>query len=224
MAILKPKILFMAACKHNPDNPLVQRLVKSIKEFQPNDDIFIMDSCSPYRGYLEDLRIQEGVFTAEGNVHYVEGALWAGFHLYPDYDYYFILHDSAFLTASIDEFVGPDLVCASWFQGPHWCGGTRAAWSAEIMEQTDYEFQEGVPQGVYGGQFLVSKKMLNKIKSKKMDLVLPTNKSELEAMERIWGMVFIQEGFPPNQFTINGLIPSGGPVRGIVSKDNPLRQ
>ena len=42
---------------------------------------------------------------------------------------------------------------------------------------------------------ICKKTVLDKLKSKKLDLILPTNKNESQAMERVFGMALHHEGY-----------------------------
>ena len=78
-------------------------LLKSIKEFMPNEKVVVVDSHSEDKSYYD--RVNEfGYDIIEGNDNYESGAIWMAYDKYPDEDFYFFLQDTTYLLRDMSKF------------------------------------------------------------------------------------------------------------------------
>lgn len=95
-----------------------------------------------------------------------------------------------------------DFTCLASFPNTCWAenfeGGAQAQkdFSKMALEKTGYDYlgPEIDWHPVFGISFFITRNLLTRLKDKSMDKYLPTNKMEMEASERVWGMVLYQEG------------------------------
>lgn len=213
-------ILFVCACKYIINNNVVFNFVDSINNFHPDDHIFIKDSISDDLSYMDRLlEKNKNITFGFNNKHYVDGALLSAFEQFPKYDYYCILHDSSKLVENISSFQNNEITCVSWFNDQD-----EYKWSKEKFTETEYIYMDGIIEGIFGGMFMISNHMLSKVYKKTNKVFLPENKRQLEAMERAWGMIFTQEGYPPSKFNMCGHLGDGLNGRSPISKINLLRE
>lgn len=216
------KILFICPCKNvQKENPVVLDFVKSIQITNPNHDILICDSNSPEKEYLDLLL--SNVLIEENNEHFGESALYTAFTKYPNYDYYFILHDSALVNDNIEPFCDSEFLAAyGFFDGGTWSdnidNGDRKRWAKERLALTDYKYLEGNVNCIYGSMFLIKRALLSELYRKGANLLMPLTKKHSEAMERVWGMILAQEGYNSSEYNICGMLGEHVPNDGIISK------
>lgn len=222
--------MFIIPCKFKQDNPVIYRCIESINKFSPTSTILLVDSDSDDKSYLARCKTYKNVCVSDiKNNGYVEGALWHAYSSFRSEKWYFIIHDSVYLTQCLDEYFNRDFVCAYYFKDyayldvQCWSDSNdmyRVKWAYEELLHTNYfDFIQGDIYGVLGSIFLASRNTLDFLKSKNVDSIIPKNKKELEAMERVWGMIFLQMGFSLEENSIDGFLKNGEfPFYGKIRK------
>tara|TARA_B100000900_G_scaffold369013_1_gene346589 strand:- start:2077 stop:2835 length:759 start_codon:yes stop_codon:yes gene_type:complete len=69
----------------------------------------------------------------------------------------------------------------------------QSEWAKEQLEKTSYFFPKSWVS-VFGPMFICKKIVMDKLKNKNFDKILPINKLEQMGMERLFGIAFQQEG------------------------------
>ena len=99
--------MFCFSCKYIPQSP-VKECVDSILQFHPNEKILICDSDSPVKDYYKNLLSDNITFFDAKNQRRPFGALLESYKKYPNEENYILIHDTASLTSSIEEFIKND--------------------------------------------------------------------------------------------------------------------
>ena len=76
----------------------------------------------------------------------------------------------------------------------------------EILDNSEYERpKNGSVQACFGPMFIVKNRIVKNMERKKLfDNLKVRNKTECATWEKIFGQVFIQEGYPPSEYNIHG--------------------
>lgn len=193
--------MFVIPCKYSDKSPIVQ-CVASIRKHYPDDLIAVVDSDSDDKSYFESLEKYGVVIEDIQNKNFLEGALWHCFEKYPDEEFIYLIQDSMKIKMNFDYVEDVDFTCIASFPNTCWAenfeGGSAAQinFSKNALEKTNYEYlgPEVDWHPVFGISFFISRPLLQTLKDNGMDKYLPTSKMEMEASERIWGMVLYQEG------------------------------
>jgi hypothetical protein len=201
--------MFIISCKWIENSKLFQ-LLETICYFHPEEKIVVVDSDSEDKSYIE--RIDSNVIVEDiSNKNYLEGALWYCFEKYQEENFFYLIHDSMILNDRI-ELKSPDI---SYFTNFDFAYNNQYGSQimknfviSEIETKTSYNYHEP-PVAVFGSCIFVSRNFLERIKTKGFDKILPQNKMEMEAMERLWAIIIHQEGYDleeivlckPNEFS-----------------------
>ncbi len=105
------------------------------------------------------------------------------------------------LKKNLEDFKKFDVTPFCYF--PYHCNSTEMSnYCVEtILEKTNYSYIE--PEfAIFGSVLFINRKLLSTLKSKGFNRVLPTNKMEMESLERIWGIVLQQEGYDIEKITL----------------------
>ena len=105
--------MFIIACKWN-ENSRITHLIESIKKFQPDEKIVVVDSDSENKEYFKDIK-NECIIEDIKNVNYLEGALWYCYEKYKNEDFFYLLQDSMILKRNIEELKKNEITHLSYF-------------------------------------------------------------------------------------------------------------
>jgi len=189
-------------CTNETTKSDITKLVKSIYSFHPNADIHVVDSSSPDKSYMEQLK---GVTIHDiENRNYESGMIW---HVYQNViaDTYVFLQDSCNITGSLSPFFNDDLRIIPW-KKPDFKGeserGTVPGWSfcqerhrkkiQELIGRTKYKVINDF-EIILCNVFLTQRKIMDSFYDKNLHLALADSKLGSEATERTFGMAFYQE-------------------------------
>jgi hypothetical protein len=187
-------------CKFDPKRPFIYEAVDRIKSFMPKAKIVVNDSNSDDISYHEKL----DAYFFFGNYGYETGNIWRTFEEFPNEDYYFFLHDSIWLKDDISKFADKHLTSLAWFPGPFWFEQDEQEWCAKKLESLQWHsdlvgydpFHFTLDfNGIFGSAFGCSRYVLAMLYTKHVDEIIPRNKMESRAMERLWGMILTQQGY-----------------------------
>jgi hypothetical protein len=174
--------------------------IDSIQKFHPNDKIVVVDSCSSDKSHFSDLEMKNVIVCDISNKNYETGGMW---HVYENFydEKYVFLQDSMYLTDSIEKYINlnfkPINFCNDWdYTKP----GHRG-WVREKLKTTKYKYLDDGFKMIQFNSFLISRNVLDILHQNGIGNILPTNKSESEAMERLLGIVFTHENI------INNVVP-----------------
>jgi len=196
--------MFVIACKWT-EKSLVLDCVNSITKTHPEEKIVVVDSNSDNKDYFKEL--PKNVLIADiGNNNYLEGALWYCYENYPDEEFFYLVQDSMILVGDVSDFKNKNVTTLSYFPyeyNPSTYGPSamRNFCYEQITKNTSYSFLE--PRwALFGSTLYIKRSVLDILKSKGFNKILPTNKMESEAMERLWSMVLEQEGYKMTEIGI----------------------
>lgn len=186
--------IFAIPCKYSDENPFIYRCLDSIRKHY-DDKIVVVDSNSDDKSYLDTIKDNYhnvDILDIQNN-NFMTGAIWKVYKEYDSKNYYF-LHDSTEVLNDMSEYerydVVPIMVSSDWMW-PNWNGSRTSEWAREqITKKTSIDFKEGDFDTIIGPMFIIKKKILDKLKKLNLNKILPTKKSEMEMMERIWGLAF----------------------------------
>lgn len=195
-------MLFAVPCKYDPARPVVVDCVESIRRHHPDDLIVVVDSCSYDRAYLVELVDRFGCDVVVGNRNYATNAYRLAWERYPDEAAYACIHDSFLVHDNLDDLAGADLTTVRHFEFPAvgW-GWDAAGVPLEIWGEAQLaRIGIGVPPeftGVMGPMWFASNQTMRALDNAGFFTVLPADKYQLCAMERMAGIVFEDLGLDP---------------------------
>jgi hypothetical protein len=213
--------LFSITCKYDPNNPVVLSCVESIRKHHPNSPIHVVDSGSEDKSYYEQVEAQGASVQDINNNSLTTGNIWYTYEKYPDYDYYYFLHDSMLIKDGLLDLLDQDVVALRYFRSWNGIGWTPAEvptgengfvyeetynWAnTQLLSKTTYHPELSHKFAALFGPMLMCKRtVLDKLKAAGFDKVRPTTKRQSEAMERVWGMVLNMEGYDLSELSIQG--------------------
>lgn len=193
--------MFVIPCKYTSNSPILD-CVKSIRKHYPDDLIVVVDSDSDDKSYFDLIEKYNVTIEDIANKNFLDGALWYCYEKYTTEDFFYLVQDSMKIKMNFDYVEDEDFTCISSFPNTCWAenfeGGSRAQieFVKEALSETNYSYlgPEIDWQPVFGISFFISRNLMDKLKTNNMHKYLPTNKMEMEASERVWGMVMHQEG------------------------------
>ena len=198
---------FIIPCKYNREKSLLYRCLKSIRSYHPDDEIVIVDSDSEDKTYFQWAEDKFKVIIEEAsNKNYTTGAIW---HAYNKYErgFYYFLHDSVELIGSLKDAENNVLSVVMHSKRWEWPradtsileqngkGSRSSQWARGVVDKfTSLPFKETGFNTLLGPMFCCSRDVLDKVVETGFNKILPTNKSQSENMERLWGLVFTEIG------------------------------
>lgn len=192
--------LFVIATRiERPDQiPMLETCVNSIKKhFGPTSYIVIVDSKSPCRDHVDlyknDFYVE---FADVRNVNYEAGAwLWA-YNNRKAHRYVF-LHDSCEVTGNFSEVFDRDVTIWNPYDTWDCIMPPERVWVEAKLGQTPWA---DIPEKftmVQGSIFTAKRPVLDRLYTRGLQLILPVNKQESRAFERLLGIVLTKEGYEP---------------------------
>jgi hypothetical protein len=213
--------LFSITCKYDPNNPVVLSCVESIRKHHPDSPIHVVDSGSEDKSYYEQVEALGATVQDINNGSLTTGNIWYTYEKYPDYDYYYFLHDSMLIKDGLLDLLDRDVVALRYFRSWNGIGWTPAEvpsgangfaceetynWAnTQLLLKTTYRPESSHRFAALFGPILMCKRsVLDKLKAAGFDKVRPTTKPQSEAMERVWGMVLNMEGYDLSELSVQG--------------------
>jgi len=204
-------MLFSIVCKcieqkHKQD---LIRCVNSIRKFHPQNPIVIVDSDSPDKSYMDEIKSTVNNVHIEdiSNTGYETGAMWHVYENYPHYETIVFLQDSMELTRSLDEFEDSQLKVINLHN--NWFGALPQdrEFAQKELPKTNYQYREDNFKMVQFNSMIIKRTILDTLKENGLNKVIPTNKFGSCAMERILGIVLTDMGLTtPDSILPNGTI------------------
>ena len=196
----------VSKCDNINDVVFFEKCFNSIKHHQPNDEIVIVDSDSLLKEHYNNIRNLENVSILEiKNKNYETGAIWTVYNNFIR-DTYIFMQDSMILLNNIDDYINNDVVYFSDYYGWYDPNNLEHEWASNVMKNCDYEYIENDYnyKMLQFNSMICKRSVLDKLKSKNLHTILPTNKRESQAMERVFGMALHYEGYDLNYTCIGG--------------------
>jgi hypothetical protein len=168
--------------------------------FHPNEKIVIVDSDSYDKSYFQDIDSSVVIYDVE-NRHYALEAYNIGYKNNPEEDFYYCIHDSLVLKDNIDFVKSSKLTTIRWWDSPPVPIGRDAndndlsVWADSVMRESLGYGIPGIYKGVFGPMMLCQNKVMKDLFDCGFFNILPNNKHESCATERILGMVLENLGY-----------------------------
>ena len=184
--------MFVIACKYSKIHNYVINLVKSIREFHPNEEIVIVDSNSEDKSYFDEVKLYNVYIEDINNENWMIGAYWHAFKKYKR-DFYYFMHDSMIVKGNMDYLKEKDLTTLCYFHRGD-ANSSFNQYANRINDETKYTYNiNGL--GCYGPIFFCKYELMNNLLQKGADKILPSNKAETGFCEGAYGFYFESEGF-----------------------------
>jgi hypothetical protein len=193
--------MFVIPCKYSSRDSYVITLVDDIRKHHPDEEIVVVDSDSEDRSYYADLD-KYGVLVEDAhNKHWMVGAYWYAFKKYPDRDFYYFMHDSMRVKANLDHLKNRDLTIMCYFRRTGFKSFNM--WGDRIDAETDYKYDRN-GLGCQGPMFFCKRGLMEKLRAKGADKLLPRNKQETGYLEGAYGFFFEAEGYDLKECALFG--------------------
>ncbi len=203
--------MFVIPCKYDSDKDCITKLIQSIVDTNPNEEIVVVDSGSSDKSYFEKIKNIAGdklYIEDVDNKNYHVGAYWIAFKKYKR-DFYYFMHDSMIVKANLSEYKSKYFMGLAWFE--YSSGGNVA--EPEIRKYTSYS----VPESglcLFGPVFFCQRELMEKLQNKGLDKILPTYSEHSPehlktgvaayAVEGVFGIAIEQEGVSLRSNTLFG--------------------
>jgi glycosyltransferase involved in cell wall biosynthesis len=109
------KHAFVIPCYFDPSRPVIFDCVASIRLYHPDSEIIVIDSGSKDKSYFQELAKFNVVIKDINNQYYDTGAYWYAYKNFPEYDFFYFLHDSIVLNKSILHLLNYPVTSVGYF-------------------------------------------------------------------------------------------------------------
>lgn len=192
--------MFVIPCKFTINTPFVIDLVKSIREYHPNEKIVVVDSASNNKSYFNELSKYQTYIMDINNKFWMIGAYWEAYKRFPNEDYYFFMHDSMKVKANMDYLKSKPLTTLMYFERNI---GNFNAWGERITNESKYIYKyDG--SGLYACSFFCQNFVMKRMLDMGADRFLPTSKVETGYCEGCYGFFLEEQGFDLNECSLYG--------------------
>jgi len=192
--------MFIIPCKFDKNYPIVFQCIESIIKFHPNEKIVLVDSSSSDKSYFKDIDSSVQIFDVD-NKNYALEAYNIGYNNNPHEDFYFCIHDSLVLNGNIDFVKNNDLTTIRWWDSPPTPMGRDendqdlSVWADEqLKKHMGFELPHYY-KGVFGPMMLASNKTMQDLTQSGLFNILPINKFQSCATERLLGIALGRLGY-----------------------------
>lgn len=203
--------MFVIPVKYNGTDHITN-CVKSIRESGNTDKIVVVDSNSLDKSYFGRIEKYDIIFEDIGNRYYGDGATWHCYHKYPDEEFIFSIHDSMVINENLSFLKQKEFTAFCYFDiqyfGPAGPAGNGSLDYCiyklnSLGFNPDYEEMYKFP-GLFGSIFFSHRSILDTIHEMGFSRILPTNKFEACASERLWGYFLYKIGIDLTQNSLMG--------------------
>jgi len=194
--------MFVIPCKYDPNKDCITKLIQSIVETNPNEEIVVVDSGSSDKSYFQKIKdIAKDKLHIEdvNNQNYHVGAYWIAFKKYKR-DFYYFMHDSMIVKDNLSKYKDKYFTGLAWFE---YSLGNGDVAENEIKKHTNYK----IPNNglcIFGPVFFCQRDLMEKLQNRGLDKILPTYSEHSPehlktgvaayAVEGTFGIAVAQEG------------------------------
>jgi len=147
---------------------------------------------------IDDVRV-------EPHDTFMTGAIWRGYEMFPDKDFYYFLNEYVVLRKDIKFAKANDVSSIAHFPGG-FDGEDQSNWLKGNYK--DQEFMNMVNSknwdGVYSSMFACKKHVLHRLVDIGFNTIIPNNIVESQSMERGWGIMFKKLGMDHTASSVCG--------------------
>lgn len=185
--------MIVLACHHRAVDDFVVPCVRSLRHWMPEERVVVVDSASPDRSYMPVVR-ELGAEVAEiENRHYETGAWWYAYFHFPEEAFFYFLHDSVLVTASLHAYRERPFTAVGYMDTWSGCDQRHIDRVHVLMQRTAYVVPPKFP-ALFGSMFFCARAVLTPMVGRGLPTVLPVDKFEAECLERVWGIALQAEG------------------------------
>ncbi len=173
-------MIWVIACKFDPERPVIFDCVRSIREHHPDDPIDVIDSNSDDPSYLRSLFADFAVFGHDSrNRNYALGAYrWA--QRETENDFYACIHDSLVVNQNLHHLEAEPLTTVRYFRSP------PNPWGAD---------DTGTDIGMWGADQAREHMGLDILHQLGLFDIKPSSKFEQQGTERLAGIALTHLGY-----------------------------
>lgn len=193
--------LFVVPCKYDQSNPVVKDCVARIARCHPHSGIVVVDSDS--EDYYETPHAH---ISWTSNRNYAQGA-YAYVVKHYQADVFYFLQDSVMVNGSLP--VPDPFYTVRWFSDPPHAwgwdeeGASLRGWGEKMLSRM------GIPcpdtyRGVFGPMWACTKEIVEELRLIGFWDILPENKFEQSALERVTGIVLEHLGYDVRDGSLQG--------------------
>lgn len=106
---------FVIPCYFDPSRPVIYDCIASIRLYHPDSEIIVIDSGSKDKSYFQEITKLNVVVKDVNNRFFDTGAYWYAYENFPEYDFFFFLHDSIVLNKSILHLIDYPVTSVGYF-------------------------------------------------------------------------------------------------------------
>lgn len=191
--------LAIIPCKFDPARPCILDSVQRLRDFHPEVDVLVVDSDSEDRSYFPQVEAMGARVLDAHNHHYSIGGFAAGIAAEPGHDHYWFLFDSLLVNRRL-ELPNPDFTTVRYFEHPPtpWGADRNGAdlylWGAAALARIGIACPT-VYRGVFGPMWFCSRDVVVDLAGAGFWDLLPDDKWQACAMERVVGIVLARLGY-----------------------------
>lgn len=221
--------MFVIATKYNGKDHIVN-CVRSIRAANNPDLIVVVDSDSKDKSYFAKLSPYHVVIEDVANHHYTDGALWHCYRKYPDEDFFFSIHDSMVVHENLGFLKEKDFTAFCWFD-IQYLGSLSMIdvlpYCIEQLQKVGYSPTAADMHsfdGIFGSIVFCKRHILDKLDQLGLSKILPSNKDESCASERLWGYFIHKLGINVRENNLMGNFAFSGKSKALEKISNVNRQ
>lgn len=186
-------------CKFDPSRPVVIESVRRLREHHPEVDVIVVDSDSEDRSYFAEVEALGATVADAKNRHYSIGAFRLAAGMVGYYDRFWFLFDSLYINRPLELDDSP-LTTVRYFQHPPtpWGADQYGAdlffWGAAALGRIGIDCPP-IYAGVFGPMWFCSDQVVEALTRIGFWGLLPDDKWQACAMERVIGIVLERLGY-----------------------------
>lgn len=205
--------MIVYACKYFPDQPWVQAAVQSARSWMPEEPVLVVDSDSADTSYFAEVQAMGAEVLDSHNTHYETGAWWAAYH-HSDATYFFFLHDSTRLQASLATWKAQPVTVFGYLTNFDGCDTNHTSRIQGVAAKAGFEIPDPF-YGVFGSMFGCQRNAMDNLAAACPEPWLPDDKQGSECAERVWGLALADIG-------IDAQAVAWGPGENLCRMESPL--
>jgi len=188
--------MFVVPCKYIEGKSLIRECIQSIKQHHPEELVVVVDSNSDDKSYFEYLKnIPNVVICDKKNIHYIIGALWQAYEIFPNEHHYILIHDTIIIKKPLNKFLNDEKTYSFLYFDEHSNPPQNQAILDKFVLPNYSNFVRTPYIGVWGTAAILKNPIVKKFVSMNLhNTYLPINKEECQMSERVLGMLLTAEG------------------------------
>ena len=202
--------IFSIPCYNAFEKSFIVDCVESIKDYNPDSLVQIIDSGSPDKSYIDKVEKFDRVSVSEeDNKAYAFGAYWKGYlyEVHQQQSLFICLHDSTIVRSDFsDDIFHNQLFTPFWYWKDLTLvpGGNTYEWTKEQIEKHT-KYTKLSEYCIYGGCFVTHGSFMAKLFTDGLFKCLPHDKqSSANADEHLWATACLNNGIRVEECAVVG--------------------